>query len=408
VFNEGRLSQAVPLIESALARDPDNKDLLHLLSECYMHSPQHADPRRAAALMERLLALDPDYHLVYNHLALAYIFLGEFGRVREKLDEWEAQEPQYVLIARAQLAGREGRLDEALRLIESAPRGAAADFMLSRYALASGRFEVVRSIVVSNRDNSSYSWFLPLTEADLHVNVGEFGRAEALYRAILPVSLEVDERSRMALAFHHLAELLALKGDLKGAQREAERALILQPEGPYCLYFAGMFALRAGDLIGAEGLLGRLEEIASVARGPLVPHYRDALAAEIELARGRPAEATRLLEKAVNCGMLQYEAMQFTPGPVFRDGLSRSHRAMGDKRKAAEVLEALLTDPLQGVGHPVIRIRAHYSLGVLKLELGDQARGHELLRRFLEYWGKTDWDLPEVRDARARLASSTP
>jgi hypothetical protein len=53
----------------------------------------------------------------------------------------------------------------------------------------------------------------------------------------------------------------------------------------------------------------------------------------------------------------------------------------------------------------VRRLRALYTLGKLKLELGDHARGRELLEKFLEHWGKADWELPEVRDARARLAS---
>lgn len=63
---------------------------------------------------------------------------------------------------------------------------------------------------------------------------------------------------------------------------------------------------------------------------------------------------------------------------------------------------------MERVPYPVIHIRAHYTLGTLRLDLGDRARGRELLQKFLDHWGNADWDLPEVRDARARLASSTP
>jgi hypothetical protein len=76
---------------------------------------------------------------------------------------------------------------------------------------------------------------------------------------------------------------------------------------------------------------------------------------------------------------------------------------MGDKGKAAEALEALVSRRHEAFG--IGWIRALYTLGRLKLELGDRARGRELLEQFLEHWGKADWDLPEVRDARALLAS---
>jgi eukaryotic-like serine/threonine-protein kinase len=403
VFNAGRLSEAVPLLESALARDPDNKDLLHLLSECYMHSPKDADPRRAAALMERLLALDPAYRVVYHHLVIAYLLLGEPGRISAKLDEWDAQEPRFVVVLRGWLLGAQGRVDEALRLLESS-QDENAMFLRCGLALGSGRWDIVRSIVSRHGKDANYGYFVPLTEAHLYVNLGELRRAEAAYRSVPPPPPEMGEGSRLILAYHGLAELLAAKGDLKGAQREAERGLAAQPEGPYCLYFAGLFAVRSGDLAAADGRLRRLQGIAAVARGPLVPHYRDALSAEIELARGRPAQAQVLLAKAVESGKLGYEGMQFTPGPLIRDALARSYLAMGERTKAAEVWEAFVKRP-GGVDHPAVLIRAYYTLGALKLDLGDRDGGRQLLQRFLEQWGKADGDIPEVRDARARLAS---
>jgi hypothetical protein len=143
-----------------------------------------------------------------------------------------------------------------------------------------------------------------------------------------------------------------------------------------------------------------------VARGPLVPYYRDALAAEIALARGRPLEAQPLLENALGSGKLFYDSWQHHfPGPAFRDGLARTYLAVGDKRKAAEALEALLRSRRVGFRSPVLMVRTLYTLGKLRLELGDDARGRELLEKFLTHWGKADWDLPEVRDARALLAS---
>jgi tetratricopeptide (TPR) repeat protein len=237
---------------------------------------------------------------------------------------------------------------------------------------------------------------------------GEFGQAEAVLRRILPARLEPDNatwrNAELVTPLLGLARLAEVKGDLLAARREAERALAIQPKVPLCLYFAGLFAIRAGDLPAGERHLRTLEEVVSVARGPLVPHYRHALAAEIALARGRPLEAQPLLENAVGSGKLFYDFWNVMPGDAFRDGLARSYLAVGDKEKAAEVLAALVSSRFDR--DPLLSVRALYTLGKLKLELGDQVRGRELLRQFLEHWGKADWDLPEVREARALLASS--
>jgi hypothetical protein len=81
--------------------------------------------------------------------------------------------------------------------------------------------------------------------------------------------------------------------------------------------------------------------------------------------------------------------------------------AIGDNEKAAEALQALVSNRWEGFSDPVRCVRALYTLGKLRLELGDRARGRELLEKFLKHWGNADWDIPEVRSARALLAAST-
>jgi len=70
----------------------------------------------------------------------------------------------------------------------------------------------------------------------------------------------------------------------------------------------------------------------------------------------------------------------------------------------------LLESGLERVHHPVFYVRALYTLGVLYAERGDQTKSRQYLERFLDHWGNADWDLSEVRDARARLSrpSSSP
>jgi tetratricopeptide (TPR) repeat protein len=409
LYVTGRLSQAVPVLESALARNPEDKEALLLLSECYTISPRDADPGRAAELMERLLALDPESHLVYRRLSVNYALLGEFERARSRIDDWEGKEPETARLVRSQVSAYAGDLDEALRLSESTD-GRTGVFWRGLQALAAGRWEVVRSILREHAGEGDLGTSLKWVQAHLHVLLGDFDRAEADYRGTLPARLEPDEGLWAAMTagqLQALAELLALKGDVNGARREAERALLIQPEGPYCLYFAGIFAIRAGDIAVAEERLRTLEAVVRTAHGPLVPHYRDALQAEVALARGRPLDARPLLEKALASGTVRYDGWKFEPGTAFRDGLARTYLALGERKKAASVIETTVASGFERVTHPVPYVQALYTLGTLRLDLGDEPRGRELLRKFLTHWGRADWDIREVRAARARLAASS-
>jgi tetratricopeptide (TPR) repeat protein len=414
----GRRSDAVPVLEAIVLRDPDNKELLYLLSDCYMHSPREADPRRAAELMERLLVLDPDFRLVYLQLALAYTMVGDFATARERLDGWEAKDPESVRSIRALVSYNQGHLDEALRLSESL-HAPLTTLWRCYYAMAAGRWDIARGIVADQQRQAELArrgaQSRPLTPymggviQTLRLFHGELRPVEAGLREWAShAHFEATEAEAGGVeGLHRLADLLALKGDVQGAQREAERALLIQPNGPFCIYVAGIFALRASDLPAADRHLRKLEEVVLASRGPLVPHYRDALVAEIALARGRPSDARPLLERAVHSGKLLYEFWSsFVPETRFRDGLARTYLALGEKEKAARELEELLV-ARQGEVAPVRYMQARYRLGKLRLELGDRVRGREHLQKFLDLWGKADWDLPEVRDARAQLASSS-
>jgi tetratricopeptide (TPR) repeat protein len=235
---------------------------------------------------------------------------------------------------------------------------------------------------------------------------GQFERANSVARQIMPARLEANEADILAInALVWLAEMADLKGDHRAAQKEAERMLLVQPTAPFCLYLAGLYALRGGDVTAAERHLLGLETVAKLARGPLVPHYRDALLAEFALTNGRPRDAQPLLEAALSSGTLRYEYGR-TPAVHFQDAMARVHLAMGQKARAADTLEELVKLGSSRLWHPALYIRGVYTLGKLRLDLDDRTRGRQRLQEFLMYWGKADWDLPEVRDARRLLAAT--
>jgi tetratricopeptide (TPR) repeat protein len=213
------------------------------------------------------------------------------------------------------------------------------------------------------------------------------------------------EGGMAAAALQSLAQLLATKGELKAARVHAEQALLIQPEGPRCLYYAGLLALRQGDVPAAESYLKKITEVVAEGRHASGDLYRDGLNAEILLAQGKPAEARLLFERVVGSKRLLFDFHSHisSAGPAFRDGLARTYMALGENRKAVNALADLLNSGYERLNHPVTYVQALYSLGKLQIETGDKSTAREFLGKFLDHWGKAEWNLAEVRNARAGL-----
>ena len=265
------------------------------------------------------------------------------------------------------------------------------------------------------RDNGADGWlraWVLRNQGDLYAYRGQFEHAVIAYRqAAASAGLkqhEGVEGGLAAAALQSLAQLLATKGELKAARVHAEQALRIQPESPRCLYFAGLFALRQGDVPAAESYLKRITEVVAEGRHASGDLYRDGLNGELVLAQGKPAEARLLFERVVGSKRLLFDFHSHisSAGPTFRDGLARTYMALGENRKAADALADLLNSGYERLNSPVTYVQTLNTLGKLKMEIGDKSKAREFLRTFLEHWGKAEWKLAEVRNARAALHQS--
>jgi tetratricopeptide (TPR) repeat protein len=182
-------------------------------------------------------------------------------------------------------------------------------------------------------------------------------------------------------------------------------ALALQPESARGLFYAGRFALQDGDIEAAARRLETLSALPASSTSESVEMYAVALEAEIDLYRGHVVEAVENLEGLVSSGKLvaDWPTTCSSVGAVFRESLVRAYLSSGHKEKAARALEGLITSGFERVDHPAIYVRALYRLGALKMDAGDLEGGRHLLERFLEHWGASTWELPEVDDAKRRI-----
>jgi hypothetical protein len=70
---------------------------------------------------------------------------------------------------------------------------------------------------------------------------------------------------------------------------------------------------------------------------------------------------------------------------------------------AALALDALIECGYERARHPVLWTTALATRGRMRLDSGRDGPGRELLQRYLDHWGRADWDLPLTTEVRAAL-----
>jgi tetratricopeptide (TPR) repeat protein len=170
--------------------------------------------------------------------------------------------------------------------------------------------------------------------------------------------------------------------------------------GPSWLFPVAQAYARIGRIGEAEEILGEIEERLSDAavaasvnrmrsRERAYPHLTRG---EIELARGDTDAALAAFELAAT-----FDA------ELSREPLARCRRLRGEAEVAIALYEELRADRKLGYEYQNVWIEAHYYLGRLYEEAGDQHEAMEAYAALLEIWREADPDLILAADARERL-----
>ena len=260
-----------------------------------------------------------------------------------------------------------------------------------------------------------YCW-----KAVFHMPLGEFDAAMRNVRRAIAVADSTGLAGMMTVAQQIEGSMLFEWGSLERA-RELFQARHVVPGvelGNSSIgaalreFYLGLLDAAAGDLQTARQAAKRLEELLPVVRGEslkahaLAANWLALLRAEIFLADGRPGDAIRCIAKELTLIVPSNgPPLFYTNAPFAQDVLARAYEAKGDLDRAATEYKRLLAFDPASTDRRLKNPRYEYRLAKILEKNGRSAEAFEHYSKFLEYWKNADPDIPELIDAKARVAA---
>jgi len=384
------------------------------------------DPKRAIALFNRALELDPTWTRPINDMALLYGNTGEYEKSLETLKKLASLTPEdpNVYESMGHTFFQMGKIDQAIDSFKKA-LAIKPDFA---WSIAS----VAYTYAFREDYGQTLGWmdeYIARTSQDGVRMIGTLGRAFYLFwlgrrtEALgeldkfdeIAVRLdsgrtkiwgdylrgwihaEKGELGASALAFAKMFEFYKAKGYTQRAYQQALENFVM-----------GWLEAKKGSTEAAKARLAEMGKFEPEYYQDQIKYYEAVLSAEISIAEGSPEKAVDLMKKAkahvVNYINYPEYHVRFN-FPAQKDVLARAYVARGDLDKAIAEYERLATfDPLERSSFLIYPLY-NYRLAELYEEKGLKAKARERYARFLDLWKDADPDIPEVGDARKRLAS---
>ncbi len=363
---KGEATNVIPLINSALTFEA------------------RGEYATAEDLLGQYLRRFPESTMIHRYLAATLILAGKFDLASAEVQKAEAQEPgaRQNTLLRGDIALYRGDLvvaeSEYRKLAEMKDTIAQrqSSGRLSWLANLEGKFAALRAQMgkywekPAGGGGSVPPWPASYLSAWYFLRSGDPGTALKCFQQVL------DQ---------------AVKAEDPDGQREA-----LLGKGMACL-----------ALDRTDEARGAAEELKKVIEGGLYKksiQLYDYLTGCIELKRNNLGQAVESLEKAVSLMPHEYDAWTFGPQALRLEALARAYAESGQEAKALETYRRITGLTNGRIAWGDIYARSFYQIGRILEKRGDRGQAATNYRRFLDLWKDADPGLPEIEEARKRLA----
>jgi len=418
----------------------------------YMQSEKTYD--KAIQAFNKLLELYPEDMIGNQDLGVIYNFIEQWDKAIERLEvnlrNKVTDSTNYVNLSYSYRA--KGLYDKAGEILEyylnNFSDSARIHWYLALNYLCQGKYEI--ALVEADKAFSldpSY-WLTPWIKGDIYHCTEDLIKAEIEYKKLL----ETEEQVAQVLARFLLGALYLLEGSFKKSEIEFSQGIDLAkkigdewwesrqhfrlayvhlrsgvPEEAlkecnkawsgavevgntswqrYILHLKGLTYLEIKSIDEALETANELKELIMTGMNRKHMRYYFHLMGMIELERDNLPKAIEYFKQAVPLLPHQKHWYHFHPEdhPLFLDSLASAYYKAGDNEKAQQEYEKITSLTTGRIYYGDICAKSFYMLGKIYELKGWKGKAIEHYEKFLDLWKDADPGIPEVEDARKRLA----
>jgi tetratricopeptide (TPR) repeat protein len=393
----GNTTQYIKELQKITERYPEEKEAFWLLGNYYQVTPGQSE--EAVRYFNKAVEIDPLYKDIYNHLAFVYNDVGDFEKSIWAINTYSlAPDEPNPYDSRADLYAWNGKIDQAIESYKKALE-IKPDYYMSLTKLG--------HMYLFNKEYAkAESCYQKLCSSS-----DEGTRSEGrTYLALIPayqgkfedgiVSDRMDQVEGWQNTNKHSlkASIYKAKKNLDLALKEMEKYMEIYhriyPDAK--LYGRDSYA----RILAENKEFDKAEEVAKALKKDigedqtLMPDYWWVVG-NIELAKGNLETSIPNLEKAAKSG----------PSISYHFVLAQAYLQASKLDEAVTEFEKVLSryDDTRAI-NPIFAVRAYYLLGLAYEKSGWNKKAIEKYEEFLDIWKNADPGIPEVQDAKERLA----
>jgi serine/threonine protein kinase/predicted Zn-dependent protease len=234
---------------------------------------------------------------------------------------------------------------------------------------------------------------------------GKYADARKQLGLDLEASIRHKDWGREALTHVRLAYLELRLKNYDRAKEECDRAAAIAAandgDRSASLFWKAMIFVEMNQLDRAQQTAAELKALIEKRMNKNSREF-DLLAGMIELRRSNFSQSVEYLQRALS--LMPFQFLWSNDHSLYLDCLARAYYKSGNLDKARQEYEEISSLTTGRIVYGDIYPTSFYMLGKIAEQQGEKPRARQNYTKFLELWKDADPGLPEVADAKSRLA----